>query len=316
MSVEYRKLGATGVDVSVITLGAWAYGKDAWANVRDDESVQAIHAALDAGINMIDTAVGYGGGYSEEVVGEAVKGRRDGVLLASKCGADPDGIKKAIDECLKRMQIDCIDLYQVHYPSPGIPIADTIGAMDEIRQAGKARFVGVSNFSLEQMKAAVASARIDTCQPPFNVFWREVEQTVLPFCSENDIAVLPYSPLAQGLLTGRFRSRADIPDDIRARNKLFAEGIFEQCVAVVEHIEDVAKRHAKTVTQTAINWTIHVPGITSAVVGARRPSQVQDNIGAVGWQLSEDEMEQISGRGLEIAKQLDYSSNMWGYSPS
>ncbi len=314
--MEYRKLGTTDAEVSVITLGAWAYGKDAWADVKDDESVAAIRAALDAGINMIDTAVGYGRGYSEKVVGEAVKGRRSDVLLASKCGADPNSIPKAIDECLQRMQIEYIDLYQVHYPSPRIPIADTIGAMDEIRRAGKTRFVGVSNFSLEQMKEAVATAKIDTCQPPFNVFWREIDDTVLPFCREHGIAVLPYSPLAQGLLAGKFRSRADIPDDIRARNKLFAEGIFEQCLDVVSFIETVGARYAKTIAQTAINWTIHQPGITSAIVGARRPAQVEENICAVGWRLSDDEMEEISRRGLQIAGQLDYSSNMWGYSPS
>ncbi len=188
--------------------------------------------------------------------------------------------------------------------------------MDEIRRAGKTRFVGVSNFSLEQMKEAVATAKIDTCQPPFNVFWREIDDTVLPFCREHGIAVLPYSPLAQGLLAGKFRSRADIPGDIRARNKLFAEGIFEQCLDVVSFIETVGARYGKTIAQTAINWTIHQPGITSAIVGARRPAQVEENIGAVGWRLSDDEMEEISRRGLQIAGQLDYSSNMWGYSPS
>jgi aryl-alcohol dehydrogenase-like predicted oxidoreductase len=314
--LEYRKLGATGVEVSAISLGAWAYGRDAWADVKDDESVQAIHAALDAGINLIDTAVGYGGGHSEWVVGEAVKGRRDEVLLASKCGADPALIPQAVDECLQRMQIEYIDIYQVHYPSPRFPIAETIGAMDAIRQAGKACFIGVSNFSLQQMREAVATARIDTCQPPFNVFWREIDDTVLPFCREHNIAVLPYSPLAQGLLAGRFRNRSDIPQDIRSHSKLFAEGIFEQCLQVVEFIGEIAKRHGKTLAETAINWTIHVPGITSAIVGARRPSQVWDNVGAVGWRLSDQEMEEISRRGLEVARQLDYSSNMWGYSPS
>lgn len=314
--MQCRELGNTGVEVSEIILGAWQFGKQSWADIKDDESVAAIHAALDAGINMIDTAVGYGGGYSEEVVGEAVKDRRDDVLLASKVGANPDGIRKGIDECLERMKIDCIDLYQVHYPSPRIPIAETIGAMDEIRQAGKVRFVGVSNFSLQQMQEAVATAKIDTYQPPFNVFWREIDETVLPFCRESNIAVIPYSPLAQGLLTGKFRSRADIPDDIRAKNKLFAEGIFEQCVEVVEMMEGIGKAHGKTLVQTAIAWTLQAPGITAPIVGARRPKQVEGNIGGVGWKLTDEEFEQISKAGLEVSKQLDFSSNMWGYAPS
>ena len=314
--MEYRELGTTGVDVSEIILGAWQFGQDSWADIKDDESVAAIHAALDAGINMIDTAVGYGRGYSEEVVGNAVRERRDEVMLASKTGANPDGIRTGIDECLERMKIDCIDLYQVHYPSSQIPIADTIGAMDEIRQAGKVRFVGVSNFSLEQMQAAVATARIDTCQPPFNVFWRQIDEDVLPFCRDNGIAVIPYSPLAQGLLTGKFRSRTDIPDDIRAKNKLFAEGVFEDCLEVIEMMEGIAEAHGKTLVQTAIAWTLQVSGITAPIVGARRPKQVAGNIGGVGWKLTDEEFEKISGAGLEISKQLDFSSNMWGYAPS
>ncbi|MFQ5809255.1 MAG: aldo/keto reductase [Armatimonadota bacterium] len=313
--MEYRKLGETGIDISAITLGAWVYGKDAWADVKDDESVRAIHAALDGGINIIDTAAGYGGGYSEQVVGKAVKDRRDEVLLASKCGAQPDRIPEQIDVCLQNMQLDCIDLYQVHYPSPRIPIADTIGAMAEIQQAGKIRFIGVSNFSREQLREALDTARIETSQPPFNVFWREIDDDHLPFCREKNIAVLPYSPLAQGLLAGRFRTPEDIPDDIRSENKLMAEGVFEQCVEVVEYIEEVAARHGKSVVQAAINWTINYPGITSAIVGARRPEQAQENIGGCDWRLTDEEMEEISERGLAIARQMDYSSNMWGYAP-
>lgn len=314
--MEYRNLGKTGEQVSVITLGAWLYGKQMWGDVRDEESIKTIHAALDAGINMIDTAVGYGGGYSEEVVGRAVESRRDEVFLASKCGAQPDGIRKTVDEALKRMRTDRIDLYQVHYPSPRIPIADTIGAMAEIQEAGKIRWIGVSNFSAQQMREALEVARIETSQPPFNVFWREIDEEHLPFCIENDIAVLPYSPLAQGLLAGRFRNPDDVPDDIRARNKLMAPGILEQCNEVVDFIEQVGKRHGKTLVQTVIAWTINFPGITSPIIGARRPSQLEENLGGVGWKLTDEEMEEISRRGLGVAKQLDYSTNMWGWAPS
>ncbi len=315
--MEYRKLGRTGEQVSEIILGAWQYGKANWGDIKDDESVATIHAALDAGINMIDTAVGYGQGYSEEIVGKAVAQRRDEVLLASKVGASPEGIRKGIDECLQRMGLERIDLYQVHYPSPRIPIEDTIGAMAEIQQAGKIRWIGVSNFDLEQMNRAVATARIETCQPPFNVFWRQIDEDVLPFCVEHEIAVIPYSPLAQGLLTGKFRKREDIPGegDIRSKNKLFAPGIFEQCLAVVEYMEGVAAKHGKTLVQTAIAWTLQFPGITAPIVGARRPDQLAQNVGGVGWKLDEAEFQEISRRGLEVGKQLDYSSNMWGYAP-
>ena len=314
--MQYRELGDTGVQVSEIVLGAWQFGQANWVDIKDDESVAAIHAALDSGINMIDTAVGYGRGYSEEIVGKAVQGRREQVLLASKTGASPDGIRKGIDECLQRMQIDHIDLYQVHYPSPRIPIADTIGAMDEIRRAGKVRYVGVSNFSLQQMQEAVATAKIDTCQPPYNVFWREIDDTLLPFCREHKIAVLPYSPLAQGLLVGKFRTRADIPDDIRANNKLFAPGVFEDCLQAIEIMEQIAEAHGKTLAQTTIAWTLQTPGITAPIVGARNPAQVEGNLGGVGWKLTDEEYAKISAAGLEVNAKLDYSSNMWGYAPS
>ncbi|MCE5218645.1 aldo/keto reductase [bacterium] len=312
----YRELGTTGAQVSEIILGAWQFGQDSWTDVKDSESVAAIHAALDAGINMIDTAVGYGKGYSEQIVGNAVKDRRDKVLIASKIGAAPDGILKGIDACLERMGIDYIDLYQVHYPSPRIPIADTIGAMDEIRKAGKVRFVGVSNFSLEQMQQAVATAKIDTCQPPYNVFWRQYDADVLPFCRENGIAVIPYSPLAQGLLTGKFQDRSTIPADIRSHSKLFAEGIFEQCVqAVRDVIEPIARAQDKTLAQTAIAWMLQTPGITAPIVGARTPQQVEGNLGGVGWKLTDEEYQAISEAGTKISVQLDFSSNMWGYAP-
>jgi len=313
--MQYRDFGTTGVQVSEIILGAWQFGVANWTDVEDDMSIKTIHAALDAGINAIDTAVGYGSGHSEEIVGKAVATRRDEVFLASKTGASPDGIRKGIDECLQRMGIDCIDLYQVHYPSPSIPIEDTIGAMAEIRDAGKTKFVGVSNFSLEQMQQAVATTKLDACQPPFNVFWRQIDEDVLPFCIENDIAVIPYSPLAQGLLTGKFRSRADIPDDIRAANKLYAEGIFEQCLDVVEMMETIAEGHGKSLIETAIAWTRQTPGITCPICGARNPGQVEGMLGGVGWKLSDEEYAAISDAGLKISAQLDFSSNMWGYAP-
>jgi myo-inositol catabolism protein IolS len=313
--MQYREFGKTGVQVSEIILGAWQFGQANWADIKDDDSVAAIHAALDAGINMIDTAVGYGRGYSEEIVGKAVADRRDKVFLASKIGADPNGIRTGIDACLQRMGLDYIDLYQVHYPSPRIPIADTIGAMEEIRQAGKVRFIGVSNFSLQQMREAVATATIHACQPPFSVLWRQIEGDVLPFCRAHNIAVIPYSPLAQGLLTGKFRSRADIPDDIRAQNKLFAEGIFEQCLEVLDIMDAVASAHGKTLAQTAIAWALQTPGITAPIVGARNPGQVEGNIGGVGWKLSDDEYQRISDAGLAVSNQLDFTSNMWGYAP-
>jgi len=314
--MEYRKLGQTGVDVSAIVLGAWQYGQAYWKGIDDSESVATIRAALDAGINMIDTAVGYGDGHSESVVARGVGDRRGEVLFASKCWGDPTTIPQTIDDCLKRMGTDCIDLYQVHYPSPRYPICETIGAMTEIQKAGKIRWIGVSNFSLRQMQEAAATARIETCQPPFNVFWRQIDDDVLPFCRENGISILAYSPLAQGLLAGRFRSGADVPDDIRAQSKLLAPDILERCLPTIDRLAEIAAAHGKTLPQAALAWALAVPGITCTIVGARRPSQLAENLGGVGWSLTPAEHEGISRAGLEVSRLLDFSSNMWGWSPA
>lgn len=313
--MEYRDLAGTGEQISALVLGAWQFGKAGWSDVEDQESIEVMHQAIDAGINLIDTAAAYGDGYSEEVVGRAVRDRRDEVMIASKCDGNPELIRN-VDQALARMQTDFIDLYQIHYPLPKYPVAEAVQAMEEIRQAGKIRYIGVSNFNLQQMQEAVAAAKINTCQPPYNVFWRQFEDDVIPFCAENDIAVLPYSTLAQGLLTGKFRSRSDIPDDIRSNNKLFSEGIFEQCVEVVELVEEIGQRYDRSPAQTALAWTMQAPGITAPIVGARTQKQLESNLGAIGFRLTEDEWRQISEAGRKISDQMDYSTNMWGYAPS
>lgn len=314
--MEYRRLGQTGEQVSAIILGAWQFGKANWTGVEDQESVATMQAALDAGINMIDTAAAYGDGYSEEIVGRAVSDRRDEVLLASKCDGDPDRIRQTIDKALKRLQTDHIDLYQIHYPLPRHPVAEAVGAMEQLRQAGKIRWIGVSNFNLQQMQEAVETARIETCQPPYNVFWRQFEDDVLPFCQEHHISVLPYSSLAQGLLTGKFRQRDDTPNDIRSNNKLFAEGIFEQCVAVVEMMDVMAQHYNKTPAQIAIAWALQAPSVTAPIVGARNRRQLEGDLGGVGFKLSDEDWQKISEAGLRISSQLNFDTNMWGYAPS
>lgn len=315
MKMEYRQFGQTGEQVSALILGAWQFGKSNWTNVEDDESIATMQEAIDSGINMIDTAAAYGDGYSEEVVGRAVAGRREKVFLASKCDGSPAIIREMIDKALKRLQTDYIDLYQIHYPLPKYPVSEALAAMEELRQAGKIRWIGVSNFSLEQMREGVQAAKIDTCQPPYNIFWRQFEDDLIPFCAEQNIAVISYSTLAQGLLTGKFRSRQDIPHDIRSNNKLFEEGIFEHCVEVVSLLDEIAQRYGKTPAQVAIAWTLQAPGITAPIVGARNRKQLYGNFGGVGWKLEQHEWEQLSEAGLMISKQLDVSSNMWGYAP-
>ena len=313
--MQYTKLGRTGVDVSQIILGAWQFGKQAWGEIKDDESVQTMFAAIDAGINLIDTAVGYGAGYSEAIVARTVKEASKHCMIASKVMGPPEAIRSGVDAALQRMGVDRIDLYQLHYPQPRCPIADQVGAMKEIQEAGKIRWIGVSNFDLAQLQEAVATARIESCQPPYNLFWRQFDDDVLPFCGEHEIAVIPYSPLAQGLLAGCFRKPDDVPADIRANNKLLTADVLAQCVPVIDRLEAIGKAHGKTLVQAAIAWTIQAPNITAPIVGARRAAQLEENLGGVGWSLTEEEWTEVAEAGKAISTTLDYSSNMWGWAP-
>lgn len=315
--MEYRRLGKSALLVSEISLGAWSYGHDSWSNIDDEISVRTIHKAIDDGIPMIDTAPAYGSGYSETIVGRAIAGKRDKVIVATKCTADAKTIHEQADASLKRLGVDCIDLYQVHYPSAEIPICETIGAVAELQKQGKIRYIGVSNFSVKQLKEAVATAEITSCQSPYNLLWREIEvQGVLDFCKENEIGILSYSSIGQGLLTGKFRTREDIPDtkgEARTRNVLFKEGTFEAALECVESMRGVAPKYNKTLTQLAINWVLNRSGITTALVGARNMEQLDENMGGQGWKISPEDMKALDDAGIRVSDILDYSRNMWGF---
>jgi aryl-alcohol dehydrogenase-like predicted oxidoreductase len=299
-----------------MTLGGWMFGIKDWSNANDDDSIRTIHAAIDAGITMVDTALGYGGGYSESIIGKALQMKPACLLISSKCSADPKQIPQQVDAALSRLQVDCIDVYHVHYPSPRIPIAETIGAMSQLVETGKIRCIGVSNFSVEQMAEGLKTARIECCQPPLNLFWREAEDEILPFCRQHQIGVICYSPLAQGLLTGSFRRREDIPDDIRSRNKLFKEGTFERCLEVLDLMQKIADKHGKSLTQVALNWVVQQPQTTSAIVGAQNPAELKHDVESFDWKLSSEELTMLGERGMEISKTMDFDTNMWGYKPS
>ena len=307
--MEYRKLGRTDMTVSEISLGCWVTGGDYWGGAEDDESVRAIQRAIDQGINFIDTAEIYGRGHSEEVLGKALAGgRRQKVVLASKVWQSnlkaPD-VKKACEGSLKRMGTDCIDLYYIHYPSnTGIPIEETMGALDDLQKAGKIRAIGVSNFSVAQMEEALTVHRFDALQPCFSLFWRWEEEAIA-FCAKRDIAVAAYSPLAQGLLTGKFTPDWKFPEgDGRARAALFQPGVFEGCLKAVEEIRPIAAKYGKTLGQTALNWTTTQPGMTSAIVGARTAAQAEENAGASGWRLAAEDIAAIERIGRAFTDTL------------
>ena len=236
--------------------------------VDDAESAATIEAALDAGINMIDTAEGYGGGHSEEVIGKVLEGRRDKMMIATKvwkANLTKDGIGASLEASLKRLRTDYIDLYQVHWPNDDIPIEETMSTLEEYRRQGKIRWIGVSNFSVKQMTDAMKVARFESLQPPYNLYWRYVEGGELAWCVENGVSVIPYSPMAQGLLAGKFTADHTFTgDDIRAKGYLFQDEVFKVAIDGIEKMKPIAEALGCTMPQLTLAWLLTRPRRRSA----------------------------------------------------
>ncbi len=306
--MQYRQLGATDTQVSAMAIGCWVMGGHMWADPDDDESVGAIQAALDAGVSFLDTAPAYGFGRSERVVGRAIKGRRDDVVIATKCGmnweestekiwkdSSHDRILQEVDDALKRMDVDVIDLMQVHWPDTERTITEPMEALVKAQQQGKIKHIGVSNYSIEQMDEARKTAELVSLQPPYSAFKRGIEADLIPYCIEHQMAVLPYSPLERGVLTGKFHlDGVEPPDDLRRKHPSMSPEQFEATKECLAALRDVAGNLRTTLSALMIAWTIRQPGITSVLVGARRPSQVADNVAGGDLTLTDDVMGQIN----------------------
>ena len=291
--MELRRLGKTDMQVSEMCLGCWAMGGSLWGGARDQDSLASIKAAVNAGINFIDTAQGYGAGHSEELIGQALAGSDAQVVVATKSFAHQltsDKFLETIDACRSRLRRDCIDLFYIHWPMKKIPLEEPIENLMKAREKGLIRSVGVSNFSLEQLEQAVKIAEITALQPPLNILWPFAQEDLIPFCAEHDIAVAVYSPIARGLLTGKFTKGWEfLEGDSRPNDVLFKSGNFEKCLDVVEKIKPIAAKYGKSVGQLAINWAASRAGVTSAIVGVRSVDQLNDNLGAVGWRINPDD---------------------------
>lgn len=309
-----RTLGATDLQITPLGLGAWAIGgggwQYGWGHSDDQSSITTIHRALDQGINWIDTAPIYGVGHSEEVVGRALKGRRNRPFVFTKCGLignksgegtvrnvlKADSIRKEVDESLRRLQIDVIDLYQMHWPDPEADIEEAWTAMAEAQASGKVRYIGVSNFTVEQLQRIQKIAPVSSLQPPYALLRREIETDLLPFCAEHNIGVIVYSPMMSGLLAGTMtRERvAQFPeDDWRRRDGQYQEPQLSRNLALVERLRDIGEQHGRSPAEVAIAWTLRAPMVTGAIVGARRPDQIDGLVGAADFRLSETELAAI-----------------------
>lgn len=319
----YRKLGATNIEISTVGFGAWAIGGWMWGGTDEGQAIQAIHAASDQGINLIDTAPAYGFGRSEEIVGRAIAGRRDRVVLATKCGLiwdreegqfffhsdrygavsgpaekkiyrclRPASIRAELEASLRRLGTDYVDLYQTHWQDPTTPIAQTMEALVDLKEKGKIRAIGVSNASLDDLNAY---GPIDTDQERYSLLERAVQTGgSLDYCRRHQIGVLAYSPLDNGLLTGKIRPDREYGrGDLRKTNPRFQPAAVRQTNAMLEGIRPIAERHGVSIAQVVIAWTISQPGITSALCGARNPQQAAENAAAAQVPLAPEELRAI-----------------------
>ncbi len=311
--MQTRQLGFTDLHLTTVGLGTWAIGGPwqwGWGPQDDADSVSAIQQALDLGINWIDTAPAYGLGHSEEVVGQAIQGRKDGLIIATKCGRvwdDPSSgqihgslqawsIRQEVEESLRRLDIDVIDLFQIHWPQPDEDIEQAWEEIARLVEVGKIRYAGASNFSVDQLKRVQSIHPVASLQPPFSMIRRDIEHELLPYCAEQNIGVIAYSPMQTGLLTGAFNQErlASLPaEDMRHHQADFQEPAFTAILDLVDQLRPIAEGNGRSLAELAIAWVLSRPGVTAAIVGARRPEQIVQTAPAADWQLTPAELVQI-----------------------
>jgi aryl-alcohol dehydrogenase-like predicted oxidoreductase len=308
INMEFVTISGTDLKASRIGLGTWAMGGWMWGGTDEEESVRTIQAALDRGINLIDTAPAYGFGRSEEIVGRAIaeSGKRDQVILATKVGLEwqdesvfrnssRERILSEIEDSLRRLRTSYIDIYQVHWPDPLVPLEETAETMSQLYRQGKIRAIGVSNYSVQQMEQFRAVAPLHTDQPPYNLFEREIDQDVLPFALQNSVSTLTYGSLCRGLLSGRMKPDTHfVGDDLRKADPKFQPPRYARYLRAVERLDRFAREnYGKPVLDLAIRWTLDQPGVSAALWGARRPEQLTPVDSAVGWKLSAEALRTI-----------------------
>lgn len=331
--MDYRVLGTTNMKVPVVSFGSWAIGGWQWGGTDDEQAKRAIQRGIDLGVTCIDTAPVYGFGHSETIVGEAIQGKRDKLVIATKCGLRwdttegefffdtvdhngnplklyrnlrPNSIRKECENSLRRLKVDVIDLYQCHWPDRTTPLEDTMDALLTLQKEGKIRYIGVSNFTVEMMETCLQKGRIESAQPKYNALERDIESELLPFCRENQISVLAYSPIAQGLLTGKVTLDREFPHgDLRKDNGMFSPVNRRRVLNMLERVKPIAEEYGITLGQLFIAWTVHQPGITTALVGARNEKQIEENARAGSVHLTSKDLHDIHA-ALEVMEPLQF----------
>lgn len=320
--MRYAQLGTSQIEASKIILGTWQAGKSMWADIDDQEISKAIRGALDLGINMIDTAAEYGDGYSEIIIGNTLKGiSREQYYLATKVFSNKLKYNQVIEECnqsLQNLQTDYIDLYQIHWPAGSfgselVPIQETMEALNFLQDQEKILNIGVSNFSALQIQEAMQYGNIVSNQPPYSLIWRQYDHDTNPFCRKHNIAILAYSSLAQGILTGKFkRNHRFASGDHRKYNRLMEDKNFSYVEQVINKLDEYAEKYQTSISNIALNWLISQPN-TFAIVGARNINQVAENATACNFILSQEDLVAIDKISDIVTKNMDQTHTMWNW---
>ena len=311
--MQTKQLGNSDLHLTAIGIGAWAMGGGGWAFAwgpqDDNESIAAIHTALDAGVNWIDTAAVYGLGHSEEVVARALQGRSQKPYVFTKCeriwdeqgkisaSLKAESVRRECEASLQRLKLDVIDLYQIHWPQPAEDIEEGWSTMAKLQQEGKVRWIGLSNFNVPQMERCLKIAPITSLQPPYSMLARDIEKEVLPFTAKHNIGVIGYSPMKSGLLTGamtRERVANFAPDDHRRNRPEFQEPALSRNLELTERLRQIGARHGRSPGEVAIAWTLRRPEVTAAIVGMRSAAQAKGVLGALHFRLTDDEVNEIN----------------------
>ena len=326
--MQYTTLGQSSLDVSTYALGCWSFaGGRYWGDQDDAISIATVHAALDAGINFFDTAEAYEANTSERVLGKALVGKREKAIIATKVAANhlaPADIITACEGSLRALQTDYIDLYLIHWPNWNVPLAETVGALQKLKSQGKIREIGVCNFAVRDLADILELYPIVTDQLPYNLLWRVIEREILPACLANNIGLMCYSPLAQGLLTGRYGSAAEVPDGL-ARTRHYASsraeaahgeaGAEEEVFAALAEIKRIAGELNQPMATVALAWLRQQPGVATILVGARSPEELEWNLPALNLQLSPDVIQALNRVTEPVKAKLGNNPDMW-LSPS
>jgi myo-inositol catabolism protein IolS len=322
--MRYHKLGKSDISVSVLAMGCWAIAGDPlWGPQDEAESVATVHAALDAGVNFFDTAEAYTGGESEAVLGRALLGRRHEAIIATKVSRgrlSGEEVRQACEDSLRRLQTDYVDLYQIHWPRRAVPLDETLEALEKLREQGKVRAIGVCNFGTKDLSDLLDAGWCETDQLPYSLLWRAIEYGIQQKCLKEGIGILCYSPLNQGLLTGKYSTADEVPVG-RRRTRFFSSerpgarhgdpGCEVEAFAAIERIRSICDSIGQPMTSVALAWLLHQPGVTSVLAGARTPEQIDKNVQAVDLALSPETVEQLTEATEEVKRLIGPNPDPW-----